>query len=1707
MNQILRKITFSAFCLVFLSISAAAQNVTVNPGAGSYPTLQAAFTAINNGTHTGVITVSIIGDTTETASAVLNASGTGSASYTSISITPTGARTVSGAITAGNPLIDFNGADNVTINGLNDGTNSLTISNTTASGTSNTSTIRFINGATGNTITNSNILGSFNAAVGTNGGNIFFSTDSSTPNGNDNNTISNNNIGPAGTNLPTKAIYGNGSTTTTAIGNSNITISGNNIFDFFGAAVSSAGIYISSGNTDWTIQNNKFYQTSTRTQTTGSQHSAIWIANSSGNNFQIIGNTIGFAAANGTGTYNFGFVSSSSLFIPIFLNVGTTTATSVQGNTIAGINMTGAGSGTSNSAPFRGIYVSAGLTTVGDVTGNTVGSLSTTGSIAYTSSSTSASDVIAIFNFGSSNWTTNNNNIGGFTVSNSSTGATNFYGLRANTGSSVTWNCANNTVGGTVANSINDTSTAAGTIVNGILNSNPIGTFSGNTIRNMTVAGGTGTTTSASMVGIVATNSSNNTLTANQIYNLSNTNTSAATVVTGIQFSGTGTANVIERNFIYNLSSATNSASAEVNGIRIGGGTSIYRNNMIDIGAGVPNAIGAAATNSGTTGVVGINEFLGTDNIFHNSIYIGGSPTAGTGASYAFNGVQTSNTRSFRDNIFFNARSNNGATGKNYAVKINGTTANPSGLTINNNIYFVNGTGGTFGFFNSVDVADLSTWKTAVGQDANSFFTNPQYLNPTLTTPDLHLNPSVATVAEGNGADVGVLNDYDNELRANLTPVDIGADAGNYMGIDLSPPNITYTSFGNTSSTTNRTLTVTITDATGVATGSLAPRIYFKKSTDANYVSTACSITGGTAQNGTYACTIDYSLVGGGVSAGNTIQYFVVAQDTLSNLAANPAAGFAGTDVNNFTSPPTTPNSYQIVSTFSGSVTVDAAGAINSLTNTGGLFDKINQGTISGNVTVSITSDLTAETGAVALNQTVEEGAGNYTITIQPSGGAARLISGSNATALINLNGADRVIFNGLNTGGNSLTIRNTGAGNTIRFTNDAVNNQIQNATVEGSSGSIVILLNNTGPVTGNDNITINNSTIRDRSDTTSVPATLISNTGPSATITNSNTVITNNQLINFTSQAISFSNTDNINISGNTISQTAVRTSALNVISFALTLGTNTVSNNVIRNQSTNSAFTGMSFGDVRAMTVSRNQIYSIDNNGGTTSTFTGAIFNGASGNPSSLTMINNFISIVPTTNSNQTIYGVRDFAFSGNTINFNFNTVLIGGTATGSATWAYQRGGGTPTNTTMLDNILFNSRTGGSVNHFAVGDASANTGTWSGNYNLFVGTGATAANFFDYGTTSTGTPVSFATWQAGPPTRDANSQASNPGGNYAVANMFISMSDLHLKATGTNPALTAGNATGTGVTADIDNDTRDATPDIGADELVQGNGGTLAGGTYYNASPAPNATLSGNVTITNSLNLNGILNTGSNTLTIDCNGSISGANASNYVVGAVAKNFCSTGSFTYPVGDAGGTAYSPMTANVTGLTTNPSSLKVLATNTPLVDLNPTKSLARNWDLTLTGALTADLTFQYLVGDVNGNESTYIIFKKTGTSPSTQPGGTCNAATHSCSITGVTSFSKWSAGEPQPTAAGAIIGGRVTDARGRAIGKAQVVMVGQDGSIRYAITNPFGYYRFVEVPVGASYTISATAKNHAFAPRVVIPNGSLEDVDFVAQP
>ena len=534
-------ITYTYAYLGTTCSNTSSQQVTVTPcnyvkvtssggvGIADYPTLSDAFAAVNAGTHTGTIAVSIYGNTTEPATgAILNASGAGSASYSSMTVNPLGARTVSGAATAGLPLINFNAADNVTVDGLNSSGNSLTIENTTVSATAGTSTIQFIGGATGNTITRCTLKGAGTSSASTTGAIVFFSTDAVSANGNDNNTIANCDIGPSGANLPSKAILGSGSTTTTAIGNSGIIINNNDIHDFFGAAVSSSGLATIGGCNTWSVTNNRFYQTGTRTFTAGIIHRAIDINNtttiSGAQGFIITGNKVGYASSTQTGTYTLN--GSAGKFQAIVFNGisvvnGGTAVTTVSNNTVSAVSLTGVtSSGTSTLSPFVGILLINGLVNSNN---NIVGSQSATGDLAFSTNTTGSTEVYGIFNFTLDNWVSDNNTIGGISVTNAGASGTFLVnGMRANTSSTKTWNALSNIIGGTVANSIQLNSTGTGSQLIGMQSPNAGCTLAFNAIRNLTSNSGT----TNSVAGILLNSTVvNHTISKNTIYSLTNTNT------------------------------------------------------------------------------------------------------------------------------------------------------------------------------------------------------------------------------------------------------------------------------------------------------------------------------------------------------------------------------------------------------------------------------------------------------------------------------------------------------------------------------------------------------------------------------------------------------------------------------------------------------------------------------------------------------------------------------------------------------------------------------------------------------------------------------------------------------------------------------------------------------------------------------------------------------------------------------------------------------------------------------------------------------------------------------------------------------------------------------------------------------------------------------------------------------------------------------
>ncbi|HEX7314759.1 MAG TPA: Ig-like domain repeat protein [Pyrinomonadaceae bacterium] len=777
--------------------------VTITASAGTagptdYATLQAAFAAINAGTHQGAINVWILGNTTETASAILNASGTGSAVYTSIIMVPSGTRTVAGNLAA--PLIDLNGADVVTIDGLNSGGNSLTLSNTNTSATAGTSTVRFINGAQNNTVKRCNIQGSSTVGVGTTaGGAVLFST--TTGAGNNGNTVSLNNVGPAGANLPIKAIAAVGTTTNNTTINRDNVIDGNNVFDFFGTGgVSVAGIDIRTGNTNFVIQNNRIYQTATRTFTTTALRytgiNLVGTTGANGNAHTIRNNVIGFGAANGTGTTTIN--GSSNEFRGIDLAAASSgTATSVQGNVISGINQTTSrASTTAASSPFIGISLgtTSGVFDVGNLAGNQIGSLDGSSTIVINATSTTASNapVIAIYDFSLSSGNVSNNNIGAITINSGGTGTTvGFRGILVNTSSAATETINNNTIGGPTAAGAITNNIVGSYVMYGIQTALPAVSMTGNTIRNLvgnstfpaTVVG------SGIVVNVSTAVTNTSTISRNTVHSLSNASGAAQTSIYAMDLTLPATTNVntnvIERNLIHSIVNTSTDNTSQLWGIvQRGSGTAAQpvtatvKNNMVRLGLD-------AAGNSITSGlsIIGIRDIQGAVggagttvvNYQFNSVYIGGTGVASSSGTFAFNSTALVSTRSYVDNIFWNARSNASGTGKNYAISLAGTAINPAGLTSNYNDLFANGTGGFVGLFNAIDQPTLTDWQTASGQDANSISVNPNFVNPTgsATTVDLHVQSGSPVLAAGTPI-AGITNDFDNDARD--TVPDIGAD-------------------------------------------------------------------------------------------------------------------------------------------------------------------------------------------------------------------------------------------------------------------------------------------------------------------------------------------------------------------------------------------------------------------------------------------------------------------------------------------------------------------------------------------------------------------------------------------------------------------------------------------------------------------------------------------------------------------------------------------------------------------------------------------------------------------------------------------------------------------------------------------------------------------------------------------------------------------
>lgn len=530
----------------------------------------------------------------------------------------------------------------------------------------------------------------------------------------------------------------------------------------------------------------------------------------------------------------------------------------------------------------------------------------------------------------------------------------------------------------------------------------------------------------------------------------------------GLYVSPTSGISNIYSNKVYNISSGT-STNATIYGIAGGNGTTcnLYNNMVGDLKM-------PSVTNSTATALRGLSMSPGTNSIYNNTVYLNATST---GADFSSTALTYSGTGSIdlRNNILVNNSTPNGV---GYAAAImktaagtNGTVPTPYGASSNNNclyapsvtngVIYVEGqyTGSGPTNVYPANCTDINAFKTFVStRESNSFSEMPPFISTTTGAMDLHLNSAASSGCFDGGTTVAVASpDIDGNTRAIGAAYEIGADEANGTNSDKTPPQITYTPISDVGCSSTTTLTATITDANAIGSGANAPRLYYKKLSDATTTIATLnnnSVSGWkyVVATGTYSFTLNYALLPGGLVQGDVIQYFVAAQDISGNVATTSATvtpcvtSVVFTSAQTVSSPPTI-NQFTYRANLSGPYTVGTGSGQNypTLSGTGGLFEAINNGYVTGDITATVTSN-TIETGVVSLNEWTEYNSGTcaltgttvYRLTVQ-SDGTVRTLEGTNLVynatslkAMINLNGADRVTFTGGTTTQRNLVFRTT---------------------------------------------------------------------------------------------------------------------------------------------------------------------------------------------------------------------------------------------------------------------------------------------------------------------------------------------------------------------------------------------------------------------------------------------------------------------------------------------------------------------------------------------------------------------------------------------------------------------------------------------------------------------------------------------------------
>ena len=581
------------------------------------------------------------------------------------------------------------------------------------------------------------------------------------------------------------------------------------------------GIYIyGNNNNTWYIERNHLFNSLPLSGLTSVlNYYGIYVA---GANAHIKNNFIGGSELNCAGAaFEVGPAANNNIFNGIYFAGSANQFASIQGNTIANFFWPGI-----SAQPWTGIYIQSGRAFIGDTIGNTIGDPTGGTTSIYVLSQTTTTTPIAygIRTLTTGNVTVKNSSIAGINatgVNSTYPCAVNAINIANTTQANISDNIIGSTVypnsiraaspngfypqsaiginvssssfgslnitGNTIANLGNSgTSTslqnyACGIFVTGNLSAN----ISDNNINNLFSASGNPSSNGiTSLVGIYynTTSSASALISNNRIHSLRTTSTNTPASCFGINvISTSGSPINVDRNFVHSFSSVSTSLLASLCGINLQEGIINATNNMIRLGVDA-NGNSNALSNP----IIGINKITNYNTaILNNSVYVGGTVT-GTAAinTYAFR-KSTDGYDEIKNNIFINQRSNLTTGGKHYAMGFNSV----NNVASNNNLFLASGNNGRLFQLNSTDYNTRAAWFNATSLDNNSDSAENYFINATgnALNVNLHLNAGLPTKAEGNGTPTFLTEDFDGQLRNGLTPVDIGADAGNFVKVVINP--------------------------------------------------------------------------------------------------------------------------------------------------------------------------------------------------------------------------------------------------------------------------------------------------------------------------------------------------------------------------------------------------------------------------------------------------------------------------------------------------------------------------------------------------------------------------------------------------------------------------------------------------------------------------------------------------------------------------------------------------------------------------------------------------------------------------------------------------------------------------------------------------------------------------------------------------------